>query len=356
MRERGRRDELELALTAATEAGDLHDLGARVLPRLQRAARASATLLYRYDEEARLQPIAGDIKTIIEHYARHYLPHDPVQSMARKLAPRPRVVLATKRVDARAYHRSAAYGEFYAAFDLEHLTCAWLTHLPYGSPGMTGLLFTRPRGAGEFDDEDQQMLARALPMLAAATARAERLRDLDLQREALDAIASGSGGPARLVLSSSGRVVWAARACERVLGAALVDLPDALRGAARRLADASLGKATLPSTLRLTLLGVAAPVDANLSLLPVASGAPLVLVELEDPAAGGAAAEALARRFGLTPAEGGVLGLLGGGLSNPEIASRLHVSVETVRTHVGRVLSKLGVRSRVEAALLVARR
>jgi DNA-binding CsgD family transcriptional regulator len=52
----------------------------------------------------------------------------------------------------------------------------------------------------------------------------------------------------------------------------------------------------------------------------------------------------------LTPREWQVLGLLRQGLTNANIAVRLHVSPETVKTHVGQILSKLEVSSRQEAA------
>ena len=45
----------------------------------------------------------------------------------------------------------------------------------------------------------------------------------------------------------------------------------------------------------------------------------------------------------LTPAEWRVLDLLREGLSNPEIAGRLALSRDTVKTHVGAILAKLGV-------------
>ena len=54
----------------------------------------------------------------------------------------------------------------------------------------------------------------------------------------------------------------------------------------------------------------------------------------------------------LTEREGEVLRLVAQGLSNAEIAAELYLGVETVRTHVGNVLAKLGVRDRVHAVVL----
>lgn len=57
-------------------------------------------------------------------------------------------------------------------------------------------------------------------------------------------------------------------------------------------------------------------------------------------------------RAALTGREEEVLRLMATGLSNPEIAESLTVSLETVKTHVGNVLTKLGAQNRTHAVVI----
>ncbi len=81
---------------------------------------------------------------------------------------------------------------------------------------------------------------------------------------------------------------------------------------------------------------------------------PAVIVrEIEVPAGGPFVVDqARVSELGITPRELEILGLIAAGLSNREIAARLFVSENTVKTHSSRVFDKLGAKRRTQAVQL----
>ncbi|GIE97279.1 response regulator [Paractinoplanes rishiriensis] len=139
------------------------------------------------------------------------------------------------------------------------------------------------------------------------------------------------------------RRICAGATATRVLILTTFDLDEYVYAALQAGASGFLLKDTLAPDL-LSAIRVVARGDAVV--------APSVTRRLLDryvtAGAGPAPAAAL---DALTEREREVLGLLARGLSNVEIAGTLYLSEGTVKTHVSRVLTKLGLRDRVQAVV-----
>jgi DNA-binding CsgD family transcriptional regulator len=226
-------------------------------------------------------------------------------------------------------------------------------------------------------------LAQGEPSVAAAVLR-RRLAATNPGRLDVAAVIELLG-EAEIVLLDSGAAIERGRALvtlggvngcdlivahgERLLGHALAstDLPAACRHLETALA--AFIHAGIPYRAAQTRLLLAQVLRRNDREVAGAE-ARAALSVFEDLGAGrdADAAAALMRDLGVKAARTGpknvgrltrreeeVLALLGEGLSNPEIAERLFLSRKTVEHHVARILSKLGLRGRAEAAALVAR-
>ncbi len=340
------------------------DLGGGALEAAVRAVGASNVLLYRYDADGVVRGVAGTLAPALPGYTRELFEEDPVQRHLFSLGRPPGVVLTVHAMDRRAYLRSAAYHDFYRPHDMEHLLGMWLTDLPYGAPGMAGILFTRASGQPDFTEQDAGTLARVVPSFQAAARRVERVDRALTERRALGALLSAVAPGARVAFDLGGRPLWISPEAEALLAPALGGgraLPAALVEGAARVGALARGGAidTPPFTVSVGSPDLA--VHAELRLARAASGERMVVATLEAGASAGghgpsaAVLAVFGEAHGLTRAETAVLGCVAEGLSNRAIAARLFVSVETVKTHMNRLLGKLGVASRTQAAVLVNR-
>jgi DNA-binding NarL/FixJ family response regulator len=132
----------------------------------------------------------------------------------------------------------------------------------------------------------------------------------------------------------------------RVLVLTTFENDDNVVLALRAGASGFLGKHVDPADLLHAIRVVA----AGEALLSPAATRGLVSRFLSQPVPG--ALPAALELGGLTDREREVLALVAYGLSNDEIAERLHLSPLTVKTHINRAMTKLGVRDRAQLVVI----
>ncbi|MFJ5260102.1 response regulator [Streptomyces sp. NPDC088387] len=99
------------------------------------------------------------------------------------------------------------------------------------------------------------------------------------------------------------------------------------------------------------LVSAVRTVASGQSMLDPATTARLMRSLRADPAETPALSPELAS---LSPRERDILALIGDGLTNREIGKKLYLSEKTVKNHISRLLAKLGVQRRVQAAVLAS--
>ena len=183
--------------------------------------------------------------------------------------------------------------------------------------------------------DDIEVVAEVASGLAAATAAAAHSADVVL----LDVQRPGSDG-----IQGTAAVVRARPQC-RVLVLTMFDLDEYVFAALRAGASGFLLKTTPPSELAAAIRACA---SGELLFAPTVTRRLVETYVRRPPATG----DVPARLDGLTDREVDVLRALARGLSNAEIAGALFLGETTVKTHVTRILAKLGLRDRVQAVVL----
>jgi DNA-binding NarL/FixJ family response regulator len=151
----------------------------------------------------------------------------------------------------------------------------------------------------------------------------------------------GAGG-----IAATREIISGAEGCPpRVVVLTTFDLDEYVYAALRAGASGFLLKDTPPERL---LAAVTMVVDGEMLF------APSVVQRLVEAYAGqaGSPPQPAPQLDGLTARELEVLRLVARGLSNPEIAEHLVVAETTVKTHLNRTMTKLGLRSRAQAVVV----
>lgn len=350
---------LASAIHAAAQATTLDALGEEAFPHLARALDASAALMFVVETDGDRpcpQAVAGEARALFPDYLENFAAEDPLFKAS--AADRRPIHLPLRHAGVQTFRRSRAYSDFYRANGFEdklYMRFAG-SHLTDG--GATSMGFLRPSRLANFGDDELELAGLALPAFEGAARRISRAKS-DKAFAAMEALACAAAPHATLALDRSGRILWLSPAAQALLGPCLGNqrqLPETLVGAARRLARFAVSGTFHPSapptfSARVDR-GDGVLLDAELSIARTRQGEPIVAVSLAHEAPPRALVAQTAASYSLTPSESDVLALVARGLSNDEIAARLYVSLVTVKTHLTRVFRKLGVESRVQAALL----
>ena len=337
-------------LRASLEAVSLEDLGNHVLPLIERLFDTSASIIYHCNGDSSPMPVSGSLIDVCEEYGRRGNAADPLYPEESRLnLP---IAFLSRFPVWKTYLQSDAFNEFMRPRDAHYLVHIRLTDSEYHAPGMVGLVLARSFRQPDFGKEEEKTLKRIFEPLCALAKRNRRLEE----RIGLAHAILNERRRDEIALTLNGGFLWSSQGAQDRLGLRRCgrdNIPSVLVAAARKfgeLARRNSISAKCASQINIPHHG-GIPIRARLRLARTDSGESFVLVELESNEVAPEAMERLLP-YQLTPAEIKVLGMVAQGLSDGEIGRRLFVSHATIRTHVGRILEKLGVNSRVQAALL----
>ncbi|HKX12052.1 MAG TPA: hypothetical protein VJP40_02780, partial [bacterium] len=272
------------ALRATLEAATLRDLGTTVLPLLEKTFDTSASLLYRFDSEKRLDNMAGSQVLANYEYYEEHCPYDPMQEVLHRC--NPWIFHASRYPEWQVMLKSPVY-EFCRRQEIENYFLFRLSETPHDAPGMTGIFLARSHRQPDFSEGEELLLARLLPSMAALTRRSQRLEE-SLRTHLYVQTMLERGGPPKLALDMNGALRWAS---EQALTALGLDrdrgpsIPKALVHAARQLRSLygkSPGSIAFKASIPIHRNGNT-PIRADLSIARTRDGGPFLIVELDIP-------------------------------------------------------------------------
>ena len=214
--------------------------------------------------------------------------------------------------------------------------------------GLRDLVADRLRGAPLLDIVVQAHVQ--LGDADAAAAAAARLSQLAAETESVAVAADAAGAQARVAALRGDHAAAGELFATAVRGYEATARP--LHAGTARLELAAVVAAAGESTVAVAEARAALAQFERLGATPMVDRTLQLLRELGARARG--RTDVTAAVASLTARESEVLDLVRQGLTNAEIGRRLFISAKTAEHHVGRLLTKLGVRTRAEAAALAA--
>jgi DNA-binding CsgD family transcriptional regulator len=348
--------QLDAAVVAASDALSLDELSARALPALSSAVGACDGIMFSFGRDRLPFGIGKAQPAMSEYVGRGFIRDDPHDRAGRRDGAVVRI--ASELIERKELHRSRAYREFFAPGGVECTAHLRLTASGYGEPDAVCVLLMRQPGQPDFTRAEAAVMSAALPAFQSAARRHARIQATLASGKMLETVVETLVGEPVVVFDEQGRPVWLSSRARDVVecsDATSHPVSNSLRNEARKLALMAERDSRGPASLMgLELPHCADPsiTSADLLIAPGTRGNSYVVARLRAGKSDSVKLGMLAEHYNLTPTETVVLGHIAEGLSNREIAERQHVSLETARTHVHRVLQKLEVPSRTKAALL----
>ena len=325
----------------------LSDLTGNILERFRCLLDASGAAVFSFEAAGAPVCSGGWLGPVLQGYTPDLFLDDPIQRFNSRMGAS--LVNAGAGFNWQLLARSRVYADFYRPHEIGLLSGVYPSGLAFGSHGMFGIVLVTPTLSRRFREKGFEELVYLEPALRSVGRRILRFRELEQKVDVLGQLLERQA-KSFVLWQPSGAICCVSQAAQRDLdSSARAALEAAARLARRQLRAVTahesprlLGRSRQLSTARGATLRV------EFSWIAAADGRPWLLAELQN--CSGAAA--LVAR--LTTAQTNVLRLLTQGLSTNELAARLGISGETVKTHVKSILSQLGVHSRAKAVHLAS--
>jgi DNA-binding CsgD family transcriptional regulator len=348
---------LETAIASAAEAISLDELEAAPVRQLAHSVNACSAILFGFGPDGKQFGVGtGGAQAMREYVEGGYFRDDPHDRIGRR--DHATVRIASDLIDRKELHRSRAFKEFFTGANVDYTANCRLSASGFGEPGAVCVLVMQQIGKPDFTQAHRAMMERAMPAFQSAVRRHQRIQSSLNSGKMLETILETLIGDPVVLFDKQGHAVWRSNRAREIVelsNGAAHPLSDSLRREARKLAASTDD----PRAGRSSRYAVEMPGNGNRSIeaadLLLARDAPgntYVVARLRQSKTDAVKGSLIAEHYGLTPTESTILGDIAEGCSNQEIADRRKVSLETARTHVHRVLQKLGVSSRVKAAMM----